>query len=549
MATFTTNPNKAAWFPGFDIDILDGQFLYESSATDWRTGPDFPEDDSDVHFVGVGFTYFGGAINGGTIHSIALHTDGATDFEITDMALSGKTYNTLRAADDGTGFLTTVFSGADTINGSNLNDYLMGFAGNDTLNGLDGNDILDGGTGADTMVGGKGDDVYLVDSATDVVKETGGSTADMIVGTISLDLNKVGYLGVENVALEGAANLYAYGNLFANKIYGNDGSNTLKGNAGNDQIWGGEGNDKIDGGTGDDKMHGGAGNDTYTLDSDFDDVDETDGFGGDLGGIDTVNSSIFSTILADFVENLVLTGTAVDGFGNALNNKITGNAQSNLLIGGLGEDTLIGGADSDYYDVDDTDDKITELSTGGTADRVYASATYTLSSYVEELVMTGAGSIDGTGNSSANRIVGNSGANKIDGLSGNDELWGGDGKDTVNGGLGNDKMHGGLGDDTLDVSQGNDTVFYDGTLDGYDVINTFDGNAVGGQDLFDLDAYFDKLGVAEADRAERVSALDYGATVDIWVDADGLGGAFATKIATIGTNDAVDVGVDILVGS
>jgi Ca2+-binding RTX toxin-like protein len=297
------------------------------------------------------------------------------------MVLSGAAYHAFVVANDSIGFKNAVFSGADTITGSNVTDYLMGYAGNDTINGLDGDDIIDGGTGADKMVGGKGDDVYLVDNAGDTTKDGGGSTADMIIATINLDMNKAAYLGVEQVVLDGNANLYAYGNLFGNKIYGNDGSNTLKGNAGDDEIWGGDGNDKLDGGSGDDQMHGGAGNDTYTVDSTGDLADDSDGFGTDLGGIDTVNSSAISTFLTDFVENLVLTGTAADGFGNALDNKITGNGQVNVLNGGAGADTLIGGAGSDYYTVDDSNDKISETSTGGVADRVYASATYTLSSY------------------------------------------------------------------------------------------------------------------------------------------------------------------------
>src|SRR6185436_20022942 len=66
-----------------------------------------------------------------------------------------------------------------------------------------------------------------------------------------------------------------------------------------------------------------------------------------LGGItDTVVAAVNYTLTA-FVENLTLSGTAVTGFGNELDNVITGNAQSNSLNGMDGADTLIGGAGND----------------------------------------------------------------------------------------------------------------------------------------------------------------------------------------------------------
>jgi Ca2+-binding RTX toxin-like protein len=59
-------------------------------------------------------------------------------------------------------------------------------------------------------------------------------------------------------------------------------------------------------------------------------------------GVDTVRSSVSHTLSAN-VENLVLTGSAVSGTGNALNNVVTGNGQANILNGGAGDDVLIGG--------------------------------------------------------------------------------------------------------------------------------------------------------------------------------------------------------------
>src|SRR5204862_8358771 len=71
---------------------------------------------------------------------------------------------------------------------------------------------------------------------------------------------------------------------------------------------------------------------------------------GPSGGHDTVESSIDGAggyTLTSNVENLVLSGGAYAGYGNELDNHITGTSDSNFLGGGLGDDTLDGGAGSD----------------------------------------------------------------------------------------------------------------------------------------------------------------------------------------------------------
>ncbi|QLQ20816.1 MAG: hypothetical protein HZT43_13635 [Exiguobacterium profundum] len=81
--------------------------------------------------------------------------------------------------------------------------------------------------------------------------------------------------------------------------------------------------------------------------------------------------------------------------------------------------------------------------TGEGVDRVYASASFTLASFVEYLTLTGTDNLTGTGNVANNAITGNDGNNALYGLSGNDTLTGGLGNDTLDGGTGKDNMIGG----------------------------------------------------------------------------------------------------------
>jgi Ca2+-binding RTX toxin-like protein len=59
-------------------------------------------------------------------------------------------------------------------------------------------------------------------------------------------------------------------------------------------------------------------------------------------------------VLGAELEDLVLTGTTLNGTGNALDNTMTDNAGANTLDGGAGADTLIGGAGNDTYVADNT---------------------------------------------------------------------------------------------------------------------------------------------------------------------------------------------------
>jgi VCBS repeat-containing protein len=351
-------------------------------------------------------------------------------------------------------------SGDDTLIGGDGNDALNGEAGNDLLQGDSGNDTLNGGLGADAMLGGVGDDTYVVDNAGDLIIENLGEGIDLVQSSITYTLTD----NVENLTLTGTAAINGTGNVLDNIILGNSGANVLTGL---------EGNDTLNGGAGADTMLGGVDNDTYVVDNAGDIVIEN------LGeGIDNVQSSISYT-LTDNVENLTLSGSAsINGTGNTLDNVIVGNNGSNVLSGlagndsltgkagndtldgGTGTDTMAGGAGNDTYVVDNVGDIVTEGLNAGT-DLVQSGITYTLTDNVENLTLTGADVIDGTGNALNNIITGNMAANVLDGGAGVDTLYAGAGDDTLLGGSGSDVLDGGIGADAMSGGLNDDTYVVD----------------------------------------------------------------------------------------
>src|SRR5204863_9331488 len=117
-------------------------------------------------------------------------------------------------------------------------------------------------------------------------------------------------------------------------------------------------------------------------------------------GTDTVDSSI-SYVLAANVERLVLTGAAdIDGTGNTLANTITGNSGANVIDGAAGADTMAGGAGDDTYIVNSARDQVIEYADEG-IDTDRSAVTYVLPQNVENLILTGATGIRGTGDALA----------------------------------------------------------------------------------------------------------------------------------------------------
>ncbi len=147
-------------------------------------------------------------------------------------------------------------------------------------------------------------------------------------------------------------------------------------------------------------------------------------------------------------------------FGGSGNDTLRGGSGNDVLNGGTGIDNLDGGDGNDTYIVDNVLDVAAEQfgDTLGGIDTVQASVSYTLSTNLENLTLTGVGAINGTGNAKNNVINGNSGNNVLSGLDGNDTINGGAGNDTLIGGAGNDTLIGGAGNDTLIGGAGNDIL-------------------------------------------------------------------------------------------
>ncbi len=197
--------------------------------------------------------------------------------------------------------------GSDTITGKAGDDYIHGLTGFDIISGGDGNDVLNGGSGNDTISGGDGNDTL-----------DGGN------------------------GLDAGAAIDNYSN-----------TNTLDGGAGDDVIYGGlyGGGDLIRGGDGDDtiiqrgnhEMYGGDGDDTYVLQNGGGTLLENAGEGYDTIVLTPASHGYVITLSASEVEKLVLSGPfRTDGYGNGLDNVITGNDAANKIGGGGGDDTLAG---------------------------------------------------------------------------------------------------------------------------------------------------------------------------------------------------------------
>jgi Ca2+-binding RTX toxin-like protein len=323
-------------------------------------------------------------------------------------------------------------AGFENVDGSELDDTLIGDDNANVLNGLDGNDTLEGRGGDDTLDGGSG-----IDTAS-----YAGS-----VGPVEVDLGagltfEYAADGITVVSTDTLANIEnATGSEFADFLGGSSGNNVLSGLGGDDLIAGEQG---------DDTLYGGAGFDTAWYAS--------------ASGSVTVN-------LATGTASGAAGNDSLSGFeaitGSNFDDVLTGDAGANSLTGRAGNDTLDGGAGDDFLRPGAGDDSII----GGSGfDRVSHYGTNIVGGVTVDLRIagpqnTGQGwdtyigieALSGTryndtliGDDSNNWLIAADGNDTLVGNGGNDLLTISDGE--LGAASGNHSLDGGSGSDTVDLS-------------------------------------------------------------------------------------------------
>ena len=170
-------------------------------------------------------------------------------------------------------------------------------------------------------------------------------------------------------------------------------------------------------------------------------------------------------------------------FGLGGHDTLIGLAGDDFLVGGAGGDVMRGGKGRDTYRVDNKNDVVDE-GTGalGGVDKVLSSVSFTLGNAVENLTLTGGGSINAIGNDIDNILNGNRGDNRILGKDGNDVLKGGGGEDLLVGGKGADSLRGGGGDDIFRFKDEDGFFNNVASFDWDDIVYGY----VDGEDVFDV---------------------------------------------------------------
>ncbi|HEY0291450.1 MAG TPA: calcium-binding protein [Hansschlegelia sp.] len=268
------------------------------------------------------------------------------------------------------------------------------------------------------VYGGAGDDVFIVDATpVSIYEDTNGGSDTLASSTISLSL--ANYSNIENLKVLGGLNLNLTGDAGDNILSGNAGRNALK---------------------------GGLGDDTYYVQNAADTISEAKG-----AGYDTVHSTVSFSLAGQYVEHLILDGSAAtDATGNTQNNLLSGNGAANLFIGGAGADTLEGG--------------------GGTDTASYATA----AKAVTANLVSGGTSGDAAGDrySSIENLIGSKYA---------DVLTGDGSVNVLTGGAGADTMTGGKGGDTYYVDNSADVVVEANVPADYDAVHATASFSLAGQ--------------------------------------------------------------------
>jgi hypothetical protein len=224
-------------------------------------------------------------------------------------------------------------------------------------------------------------------------------------------------------------------------------------------------------------------------------------------------------------------------YGGAGNDTLFGGAGDDSLHGDAGADTMFGGAGNDDYFVDDVNDVVSETTNSGVddggSDRVYSTVSYTLSPFLERLVLLeSAVAISAAGNAQVNTIIGNSNANIISG---------GGGKDTLTGGLAADTFVFGPANaaNTVTITDFASEDKFGITASDYGLSES-SGLVDNGSGTLVLDpAWFATVTGSQGTVAGHGQFLHNTSTRSVMWDPDGSGAATGIALATLQTGAAV----------
>ncbi|MFO1085008.1 MAG: cadherin domain-containing protein [Reyranellaceae bacterium] len=452
-------------------------------------------------FIILGSNAVGAANSGDTL------TGGSGD-DIIDGGNGNDTINGGGGADTITGGV-----GLDTMTGGAGADIVSGGSGDDTfiigsLADFAG-DVIDGGdgTGDELRLNQAGTydfstyDVTSIEAialgqnaagwnlvlTTDLVstaQEGGGNLGSVQLSSSVALTNDV---KIDGSAVTGSNRISVLGNNFG----GND---TFLGTAYHDIVSLGGGNDSFTGGRGLDSLNGGAGNDIFYMANG--DLDNTvTGFEAITGGADTDTIQLTNAATLDFAtdatisgveifngssggDSIRLTATQLAGFTtfdlaggtNTLNTVASGNISASTLptISNVATGNLVGSTGTDSVTLTGAQLDAMLIGAGtidlgaGTGDTITLTTTSTelntLGSTdgaiqgVEVIILSGAATIDLSGQTEAFTLTGSGSGDIIAGGSAGDAINAGGGNDTIGGFVGADTVDGGAGTDTIVLS-------------------------------------------------------------------------------------------------